>query len=191
MKRLTLAALGSVFATAAMAAPVTYTIDPTHTYPSFETDHFGGLSVWRGKFATSSGKIVYDRAAKSGTVEITVDTSSIETGNVKLNEHAQSAEILDVAKYPTATYTGTLAGFKGDMPTEVHGRFTLHGVTKPLNLKIVHFVCKPNPMLKKEVCGADARASLDRFAYGVSYGKDYGFKPFVDLRIQVEAVRAD
>jgi polyisoprenoid-binding protein YceI len=191
MNRLAAAALGSLFTASAFAAPVTYNIEPSHTFPSFETDHFGGLSVWRGKFAASSGKIVLDREAKSGTVDISVDTSSILTGVPKLDEHVKSDQILDVAKYPTATYTGKLANFKGDVPTEVHGTFTLHGVSKPLNLKIDSFTCKPHPMLKKEVCGADAHGTFSRFDYGVTYGKDYGFKDYVNLAIQVEALRAD
>ena len=108
MKAALAVALGLV-AGSALAAPVTYKVDPSHTYPSFSADHFGGLSVWRGKFDRSSGTIVLDKAASAGTVEITVDTSSIDFGMPKLNEHAKSAEMFDVEKYPTATYKGTLA----------------------------------------------------------------------------------
>ena len=139
------AVLLSLAAAAACAAPVTYQVDPSHTYPSFEADHFGGLSVWRGKFDTSSGTIVLDKAKGEGTVDITVDTSSIDFGNPKLNEHAKSAEMFDVAKYPTATYKGKLAGFKDGAPTTVEGTFTLHGVTRPLNLTINSFKCVRQP----------------------------------------------
>lgn len=191
MNRTALSVLGALLSAGALAAPVTYEVDPTHTFPSFETDHMGGLSVWRGKFNTNSGKIVLDRAAKTGTVDITVDTASINTGLPKLDEHVKKEEMLDVAKFPTATYHGKLAKFEGDVPTEVEGTLTLHGVTKPLTLKILHFSCKMNPMRKKEVCGADASASFSRFDYGLTFGKDYGFKDFVNLEIQVEGVRAD
>jgi polyisoprenoid-binding protein YceI len=191
MKRLALVTISSLIATGALAAPVTYNIDPSHTYPSFEADHFGGLSVWRGKFTATSGKIVYDKAAKSGSVDITVDANSVDFGMPKLNEHAKSPEIFDAAKFPTATFTGKLAKFKGDSPTEVQGSFTLHGVTKPLTLKITQFLCKPNPMLKKEVCGADAHATLNRADYGLNYGAAYGFKMDVKLQIQVEGVKAE
>src|SRR5262245_38869769 len=90
----------------AAAAPVKYTIDREHTYPSFETDHFGGLSTWRGKFNKSSGTIVFDKQAGSGTLDVTIDTASIDTGHDKLNAHVKSGEkgMFDVAKYPTATY---------------------------------------------------------------------------------------
>jgi polyisoprenoid-binding protein YceI len=175
-------------AAAAIAAPVTYNIDPAHTYPSFEADHMGGLSQWRGKFNASSGSIVYDKEAKAGTVEVTVDTTSLDFGNDKLNEHAmKDAAMFDVAKYPTATYKGKLAKFVNGSPTEVDGELTMHGVTKPVTLKINSFLCKPSPMTKKEVCGADAVGTFSRYDYGITYGQNFGFKPEVTLRIQVEA----
>jgi len=175
----------------ALAAPATYTVDPNHTYPSFEADHFGGLSIWRGKFDKSSGSISYDKDKASGTVDITIDVASIDYGHAKLNEHAKSAEIFDAAKFPTATYKGKLASFKDGAPTEVDGQFTLHGVTKPLTLKINKFKCIVHPMTKKEVCGADASATFNRSDYGVSYGDKYGFNQEVRLQIQVEAIKAD
>ena len=178
-------AAGSVF-----AAPVTYQVDPGHTYPSFEADHFGGMSVWRGKFDTSSGTIVLDKAAGTGTVDITVDTSSIDFGHPKLNEHAKSPEMFDVQKYPTAVYKGTLTNFKNGAPTEVHGELTLHGVTKPLNLTINSFLCKVTPMSPKERCGADASATFNRADFGINFGEKYGFNMQVKLAIQVEAAPA-
>jgi polyisoprenoid-binding protein YceI len=174
----------------AIAAPVTYNVDPAHTYPSFEADHMGGLSVWRGKFEKSSGTIVLDKEKAAGTVDVTIDASSIDFGHAKLNEHAKSPEIFDVAKFPTATYKGTLTKFKDGVPTEVDGQFTLHGVTKPLTLTINQFKCMISPMTKKEVCGADASATFNRSDYGVSFGDKYGFKQEVKLQIQVEAGRA-
>ena len=185
------AAVLTLSAGSALAAPVTYDVDPAHTYPSFEADHMGGLSVWRGKLDKSSGTIVLDKEKSTGTVDITVDTSSIDFGHEKLNEHAKSKELFDVATYPTATYKGTLAKFVNGAPTEVDGQFTLHGVTKQLTLKIDQFLCKPNPMTKKEVCGADAKATFNRKDYGMPFGEAYGFKMDVKLAIQVEAVRKD
>ena len=175
---------------AAFAAPVTYQVDPAHTYPSFEADHFSGLSIWRGKATKTSGTIVLDRAAKSGTVDITVDAASIDFGHAKLNEHAKSAELFDVAKYPTITYKGSFTGFKGDAPSEVAGQLTLHGVTKPVKLTLDQFKCIQHPMLKKEVCGADASATFDRGQFGVDYGVKYGFNMTVKMQIQVEAIRS-
>ncbi|HWK74318.1 MAG TPA: YceI family protein [Povalibacter sp.] len=176
---------------AALAAPVTYKVDPAHTYPSFEADHMGGLSTWRGKFNKSSGTVTYDKEGQAGTVDITIDVASIDFGNDQLNEHAQSPDLFDTAKFPTANYKGKLAGFKNGAPTEVDGTLELHGVSKPLKLKINHFLCKPSPMTKKEVCGADASGSFSRADFGVDYGKAYGFNMDVKLQIQIEAARAD
>ncbi len=175
----------------AIAAPVTYNLDPNHTYPSFEADHFGGLSVWRGKFDRSSGRVVLDKDKASGTVDITVDASSIDFGHPKLNEHTKSAEMFDVEKFPTATYKGTLTGFKNGAPTGIDGQLTLHGVTKPVKLTINQFKCMINPITKKEVCGADASGTLNRSDFGISYGDKFGFKQDVKLLIQVEGIRAD
>ena len=109
----------------------------------------------------------------------------------KLNEHIKSADMLDVAKFPTATYEGKLSKFKNGEPTEVDGNLTLHGVTKPVKLTINTFLCKQNPMSHKDVCGADASATINREDFGVSYGKAYGFLMDVKLQIQVEAIKAD
>jgi polyisoprenoid-binding protein YceI len=184
-----LALLGSI--AAAHAAPATYNVDPDHTHPAFETDHFGGLSVWRGIFKKTSGKVTLDPAAKTGTVSVTIDVASIDMAHDKLNEHVVGPEILDVAKFPTATYEGTLGGFGNGAPTTITGNLTLHGVTKPVALKVNSFKCIQHPMLKKEVCGADASGTFSRYDFGVNYGDKYGFKPDVVLHIQVEGVKAD
>ncbi len=186
MNRIALSSLAALVSAAAFGAPVTYVLDPRHTYPSFEADHMGGLSVWRGKFTDTSGKVVYDKEAKSGSIEVTVNMSSVDYGLAKLDEHAKSPDILDVAKFPTATYSGTFTQFNGAGPTEAQGTLTLHGVTRPLTLKINSFLCKPNPQTKKEVCGADASASFNRSDYGVTWGDAYGFQMWVKLQIQVE-----
>src|ERR1700761_1391735 len=168
MKNALPVALLALMTGSAIAAPATYNVDPAHTHPSFEADHFGGLSVWRGRFDASSGTISFDKDKGTGTVDITVDTSSIDFGHAKLNEHTKSAEMFDVAKYPTATYKGTLAKPSNGSPTEVQGQLTLHGVTKPVTLTINSFKCIMNPMIKKEVCGADASATINRADFGIN-----------------------
>ena len=168
----------------------TYNIDSSHTYPSFEADHFGGLSVWRGKFTKTTGTIELDRVAKTGAVEITIDATSLDFGHAKMSEHAKGADMFDVAKFPTATYKGKLV-FKGKAPVSVKGELTLHGVTKPVTLTINKFKCIDHPMLKREVCGADASATINRADFGIDYAVKMGFIPQVKLAIQVEAVKAD
>ena len=169
-------------------AATVYRIDPDHTYPSFEADHMGGLSVWRGKFDRTSGTIVLDKAAGTGTVDIDVDVSSADFGMDKLDEVARGDMLFDTAKFTTAHYTGTLADFAAGKPGRVRGTLTLHGVSRPLDLQVRSFKCMPHPMLKREVCGADALATFDRSAFGLDAGKDYGFDMTVTLRIQVEAI---
>ncbi|GAB3471284.1 YceI family protein [Massilia terrae] len=170
---------------AAMAAD-TYTIEPKHTYPSFEADHMG-ISVWRGKFTKTSGNVVLDRSAKSGSVDIAIDPASIQFGLPALDEHVKGADMLDVTQFPTANYKGAIV-FNGDQPAAVDGQLTLHGQTHPVKLTINSFKCIVNPMLKREVCGADAIGEFKRSDFGVAYGTPK-FSPLVKLQIQVEAVK--
>jgi polyisoprenoid-binding protein YceI len=189
MKTTLIIALMSV-CRAAVAAPELYNIDPNHTYPSFEADHMGGLSVWRGKFTHSAGTILLDRAAAAGAIDVTVDTRSLDFGNERLNEHARGSEMFDVARYPTATFKGRFSRFERGEPVEVQGELTLHGITKPLTLTVGSFLCKINPMSKKEVCGADASGVFNRSDFGITFGREMGFRQEVKLAIQVEAIKA-
>lgn len=173
----------------AIAAPVSYTIDPTHTYPSFEADHMG-MSYWRGKMNKNSGVVVLDKEAGTGTVEIAIDLASIDFGLTAMNAWAVGEKFFNVTKSPTASYKGRLVKFVEGNPTVVNGELTLNGHTKPVNLTITRFKCMPHPMLKREFCGADASASFKRDEFGLDAGKDYGFNMDVALRIQVEAVAA-
>ena len=170
----------------AAAEPVTYEIEAHHTFPSFEADHQGGLSLWRGKINSTSGTIVLDREAETGTVDVSMDMSSIDFGLDAMNERAVN-DILHVSEFPTATYTGTLASFVDGAPTAVEGTLTLHGVSKPVVLSIDRFLCKPHFRSGVEVCGADASATINRADYGVTYDLDNGFFPEVSFNISVEA----
>lgn len=188
MKLKTVAAvLLSLGASAAFAQ--TYTIEPSHTYPSFEADHMG-ISVWRGKFTKTSGTVSLDRASKTGTADIVIDASSIDFGHAKMNEHAKGKDMFNVEKYPTVTYKGKSMKFDGDRPVAMEGELTMLGVTKPVTLNIDKFKCITHPMLKREVCGANATAEFKRTDFGLNYGTPM-FAPEVKLAIQVEALKAD
>lgn len=178
--------MGAVVATAS-AAPVVYKIDPAHTFPSFEADH-AGISVWRGKFNSNSGTVILDKAAGSGTLEINIDTASVDFGHDALNTWAAGKDFFDAAKFGPARYKGRLTGFVNGAPTQVVGELTLRGITRPVNLELVLFKCIVHPMLKRELCGADAMGKIRRDDFGLEAGKDHGFKMDVALRIQVEAV---
>jgi polyisoprenoid-binding protein YceI len=178
-------------ATSATAASTTYRIDPEHTHPSFEVDHFGGLSTWRGTFKKTTGTVEIDTAARTGTVDVIIDTATVDFAHDKLNAHASSPEMLDAAKYPTAEYTGKFGEFANGAPKTISGNLTLHGVTRPVTLTISSFKCIEHPMLKKQVCGADASGTFNRADFGVNYGHQYGFKQDVLLHIQVEGIKED
>jgi polyisoprenoid-binding protein YceI len=190
MKTPPLLALALV-AARATAAPVNYEIDPTHTYPSFEADHLGGLSVWRGKFNKTAGKIVLDKAAGSGGVDLIVEMDSVDFGLEQMNAAARGQDLFDVAKHPYARFRGTLQDFANGAPGKLVGELTLRGVTRPLTLEIRQFKCMPHPLFKRELCGADAHGSFQRDAFGIDAGKAYGFRMDVGLRIQVEALAAE
>ncbi|HZP94138.1 MAG TPA: YceI family protein [Burkholderiales bacterium] len=190
IEKLMLAVLIAGAAGPALAAEEKYAIDPNHTYPSIEFSHMG-ISVWRGKFDKTRGNIVIDRSARTGTVDVVIDTASINFGLAAMDEKARSDDFFDVARFPTATYRGTLK-FAGDKPRTVDGQVTIMGVTRPVNLTVNLFNCIPHPMLKKEVCGADAEGDLNWSEYGMKmsqYGQ--GDAGRVHLRIQVEALKQD
>jgi polyisoprenoid-binding protein YceI len=172
---------------AVAAAPQTYLIDPGHTYPSFEAPHMG-LSWWRGKFTRTSGRIVLDREAGTGTVEVTVEIPSVDFGHQAMNEVILGEQWFNAARYPVATYRGDAIRFENGIPVAVDGALTMLGVTRPLSLSIAAFRCRMNPMLGREVCGADARASFKRTDFGMDRNaQQHGEE--VRLQIQVEAVR--
>lgn len=169
------------------AEPVRYTLDPAHTYPSFAADHLG-ISVWRGKFTRSRGQVLLDRAAKAGTVEVEVEVASVAFGHDEMDAHARGKDLFDVERFPTATFKARLERFVDDVPTRAVGTLSLHGVEQPLTLEIRSLRCIPHPVDQRELCGADLAGSLQRDAFGIDAGKDYGFDMNVTLRIQVEAV---
>jgi polyisoprenoid-binding protein YceI len=185
------ATLAMALSLPALADAKHYNLDITHTFVSFEAPHIQQISWWRGKFdRTESGSVTLDTAARSGSIDVVIDTSSIDFGFPKLNEHAKSPDFFDVTKYPTAEFKSDSIKFDGDTPVSTDGQLTLHGVTKPVTLKINSFKCIQDPFLKVERCGADASAEINRDDFGVSYGtKMTG--GVVKLQIQVEGLLAD
>ena len=171
------------------AKPITYEIDSSHTFPAFEADHMGGLSLWRGKINSTSGEIVLDKDKETGSVNVIMDMSTIDFGHEGMNKHAKNSDMFDVEKYPEAVYKGNLTDFIDGAPTRVKGSLTLHGVTKPVDLDIKSFKCRLHPFKLKQVCGADAYGNIMRDDFGVDYAKRLGFKMEVALRIGVEAIK--
>jgi polyisoprenoid-binding protein YceI len=169
------------------AAPVLYKIDPDHTYPSFEADHIG-MSVWRGKFTRSRGEVRLDKAAQQGSVDLKIEADSIDFGLQVMNNVARGPEIMDSDQFAVVSYSGELANWVDGAPTRVLGELTMHGIKRAVPLTILSFKCMPHPLFRRDWCGADAVATLDRSAFGIDSGKAYGFKMDVTVRIQVEAL---
>ncbi len=191
MKRLTLLAIAATFSSAALsaalAAPETYVIDGKHTLPRFSYNHHG-YSTQLSRFDKATGKITLDRAAKTGAVDIKIDTTSVSTGSAFFNEHIQGEDFLDTAKYPTATFTSNKVKFDGDKISSIDGTLTLKGISKPVTLTVTSFLCKPHPMVKKDACGADATTIVKRSDFNM--GK---YVPYVGdevtITIPVEAIQ--
>ncbi|MBS1156087.1 MAG: YceI [Proteobacteria bacterium] len=174
-------------ATPALAAPETYVVDGSHTFPRFSYSHLG-YSTQLSRFNKTSGKIVFDKAAKTGAVDIVIDTTSVDTGFPAFNGHIQGEDFLDTTKYPTATFKSTKVVFEGEKPVAIEGNLTLKGVTKPVTLAVTSFQNMPHPMMKKDAIGANATVTVKRTDFNA--GK---FAPYVgdDVKIDiaVEAIK--
>lgn len=188
MKKTLITAAVLALSTLAQAQPATYAIDPTHTFVTYEIGHFG-TSTNRGRFDKKEGTVQLDKAAKTGKVDITFELASVNTGVAPMNKHLLSDDFFATEKFPTAKFVGDKFKFNGDKVSEVAGQLTLKGKTNPVTLKAVGFNCYDSPMLKREVCGGDFEAVIDRTQWGIDYGLAYGFSKNVKLVIQVEAVK--
>ena len=184
---------GNVFVAAALlaGAPVhaaTYEIDATHTFANFEITHFA-TSTTRGRFDKKEGTLQFDRVAKTGKIDITIYTGSINTGIPVFDKFLTGFSLFDSAAFPTAKFVADKFNFNGDKVTDVSGSFTLLGKTNPVTLKATNFNCYSHPLLKREVCGGDFEATIDRSQYGMNYGLIFGFSKEVRLVVQVEAIK--
>ncbi len=175
----------AVFAALAMStvalATDTYTIDPRHTFPVFEVSHLG-FSTQRGRFNKVSGKVVLDLTKQKGSVEVVIDTDSIDMGLEDWDKHMKNEDFFHVEKYPTMTFKSDRFVFKKGKPVEVHGTLTLLGVERPVTLQVTHFHCGVHPINKKELCGADLVTRIKRSDFGMTK-----FLPAVgdDIRIHI------
>jgi polyisoprenoid-binding protein YceI len=165
----------------AVAAPVTYGVDGTHTFPRFSYSHFG-YSTQLSSFSKTTGKVVFDAEAKKGSVDIVIDMKSVNTGFADFNEHIQGEDFLDTAKFPQATFKSTKVVFEGDKPQSIEGQLTIKGVTKPVTLTVTSFQAMPHPMMKKPALGANAFTVIKRSEFNA--GK---YAPYVgdDVRIDI------
>lgn len=167
-----------------LAAPETYVIDSSHTFPRFSYSHFG-FSKQQSRFDNTTGTLVLDRVARTGTVHVTMDMRSVNTGSALFNEHIQGPDFLDTAHYPTATFESTRVTFKGDQPDTVEGQLTIKGITKPVTLKIESFLLMPHPMLKKDALGANASTTIKRSEFNAGkYAPNVGDDIMIDIAVE-------
>lgn len=186
-KQLLSSLITSLMISSAAFAADEYSIDNTHTFPSYEINHLG-YSTQRGRFNKTEGKLTLDLAAKKGSIDVTIDVNSLDTGVKKLDEHLLNEDFFDAKQFPTITFKGNQFTFEDKKLVSVAGDFTLHGVTKPVVLKVENFKCAPHPMFKVETCGADITTTIKRTEFGVSkYAPHLGDE--VKINISVEAVK--
>lgn len=188
IKKLSLAtALFAALAGSAIAAPVTYGVDSTHTFPRFSYSHFG-YSTQLSSFKNTTGKVVFDAEAKTGSVDITIDMKSVNTGFDDFNGHIQGEDFLDTAKFPTATFKSTKVVFEGDKPKSIDGVLTIKGVSKPVTLTVTSFQAMPHPMMKKPALGANAFTTIKRSEFGAGkYAPYVGDEVRIDIAIEAMA----
>jgi polyisoprenoid-binding protein YceI len=180
-------ALTGAVATSALAAPVTYGVDGTHTFPRFSYSHFG-YSTQLSSFSKTTGKVVFDAEAKKGSVDIVIDTKSVSTGFADFNEHIQGEDFLDTTKFPQATFKSTNVVFDGDKPQRIEGNLTIKGVTKPVTLTVTSFQAMPHPMLKKPAIGANAFTVIKRSEFNAGkYAPYVGDEVRIDIAIEAIA----
>ena len=179
--------LAATVAAPALAAPETFNVEPTHTFPRFSYNHLG-YSVQLSRFDKTSGKVVFDKAAKTGSVDIVINTKSVSTGSDVFNEHIQGEDFLDTAKHPTATFKSTKVVFEGDKPAKIEGNLTLKGVTKPVTLTVTSFQTMPHPMVKKDAIGANATTTVKRTDFNMGKNAPY-VGDEVTITIAIEAIK--
>lgn len=189
MKRTLLPATVAALFTAlpASAELESYTVDPRHTFPTYEVSHFG-YSMQRGRFNKSSGRITLDTAARKCSADIEIDAASVSSGVDKLDEHLRSADFFNVARHPQITFRTTDCVFEGDKVKGATGELTINGVTRPVALVANVFQCAPNPMIKMKQCGADLETTIKRSEFGMTYALP-ALGDDVKLRINVESTR--
>lgn len=177
----------AAFATGAQAAPQVYVLDAGHTAPYFTYNH-QGLSNQTHRFDRSTGRIVLDREARTGAVEVSIDAASVNTGFPLFNQHIQGADFFDTAAHSVITFKSTRVIFDGDRPATLEGQLTLKGVTRPVTLTVTNFTAKPHPMLKKPAIGANAVGQLKRSDFNMGKHAPY-VSDEVTLAIAMEAVQ--
>jgi polyisoprenoid-binding protein YceI len=177
---ITTLALSAAVVAPGFAAPVSYGVEANHTFPRFSYTHLG-FTTQQSRFDKTTGTVVYDKEGRTGSVDITIETSSVSTGSTLFNQHIQAEDFLDTAKYPTVTFKSTRVNFDGDKPVSIEGDLTMKGVTKRVTLTVTRFLAAPHPIQKKDTIGADAYTIVKRSDFNM--GK---YAPAVSDEVRID-----
>ncbi|HSF21361.1 MAG TPA: YceI family protein [Burkholderiales bacterium] len=196
MKKLAIAMIAVTLPATVAAAPETYTIDPRHTFPHFTVQHLEVSNIY-GRFNKSSGRLILDKAARTASIEITIETATVDTGDSERgerkrsrDEHLRSPDFFNAAEFPQMIFKGAATKWNGDIPAEVEGQLTLLGVTRPLKFTVDLFKCGPDPRVggRREVCGGNGTGVLKRSDFGMKFGIP-GTSDEIRLLLQFEAIK--
>lgn len=177
---ITTLALSTAVVAPALAAPVSYGVEPNHTFPRFSYTHLG-FTTQQSRFDKTTGTVVYDKEGRSGSVDITIDARSVSTGSALFNQHIQAEDFLDTANHPSVTFKSTKVNFDGDKPVSIEGDLTMKGVTKRVTLTVTRFLAAPHPIQKKDTIGADAYTIVKRTDFNM--GK---YAPAVSDEVRID-----
>lgn len=177
---ITTLALSTAVVAPALAAPVSYGVEPNHTFPRFSYTHLG-FTTQQSRFDKTTGTVVYDKEGRSGSVDITIDARSVSTGSALFNQHIQAEDFLDTANHPSVTFKSTKVNFDGDKPVSIEGDLTMKGVTKRVTLTVTRFLAAPHPIQKKDTIGADAYTIVKRSDFNM--GK---YAPAVSDEVRID-----
>jgi len=170
-----------------VAGPVTYRLDPNHTFATFEVRHFG-TSTLRGRIGPVNGEVTIDRTAKTGDLRLRIPVTTLSTGSRVLDARLREPDLLATTEYPEAYFVATTFRFDAaGGVAEVRGEFTLRGVGEPLSLVARSFACRQDAMLERQVCGGDFEGELKRSRFGATMGLPF-VGDDVHLVVQVEAI---
>jgi polyisoprenoid-binding protein YceI len=170
----------------AQAAPETFVIDASQTASEFSYRYLG-ISNQTHRFDRISGKVVLDLAAKTGSADVVIDATSVNTGHSLLNEKIQDKDFFDSARYPAITFKSGRMTLDGEQPS-LAGDLTIKGVTRPVTLAITQFKCESDPVFRMDTCGAQASVTIKRSDFNM--GKlAFLVSNDITLNLAIKAVR--
>jgi polyisoprenoid-binding protein YceI len=188
MVYLSVLALGAGSVQSVSAQPVTYRVDPVHSFVLFRVKHMNTAYAY-GRFNSFSGTIVVNEQDPSkSSVEFEIDANSIDTGNSQRDDHLRSPDFFNVRQYPKITFKSTSIRRINANTFEVKGDLTIRGTTRPLTVRVTYVGKGRNPR-GQEIIGFETTFTIKRSEFGVSYGLNGGLSDEVRVTIAVEAVR--